>query len=133
MRIAALLFYVTAVLIFFQLVTGGPLALGSVSLANSVADTHVFMGFITGILGLITVVAAWVSKPAYKAFRYITIVMLVLFFLVGFAADKTALNGILVHYELAVLLFGTAIAGTFYAVRWNRMPKPAAAASATTS
>ncbi len=123
----------TKLLIFFQLVTGGPLVLGSASLADSIGDTHVFLGFITGILALIAVIAAWISKPAYKAFRYTRIVILVLFFLVGFAADKTAMNGILVHYEFAVLLFGTAIAGTFYTVRWNRMPKPAAVASATTS
>lgn len=130
MRIAALLFFVTAVLIFLQLVTGGVFAVGSASLANSIGDTHVVMGFLTGLLSLITVIAAWVSKPAYKAFRYTNIAMLVLFFLVGFTADKSAMNGILVHYEFAVLLFGSAIAGTFYTFRWNKMPKPVGATAA---
>lgn len=131
MRIAAVISHLTAVLIFFQLVTGGPFALGSASLASAVGDTHVFLGFITGLVALIAVIAAWISKPAYKAFRYTSIVILALFFLVGFAADKTAMNGILVHYEFAVLLFGTAIAWTFYTVRWNRMPKPAVAPKVT--
>lgn len=119
-------------MIYFQLVTGGPYAVGSSSLADAVGGTHAFMGFITGILAIILVIAAWISKPAYKAFRYTATAILVLFILVGFTSDKTALNGITVHYEFAVLLFGAAIASTFYTVRWNRMPKPPVAASPPT-
>jgi len=133
MRIAAILYLVTAFLIFLQLVTGGPFALGPSYLAAALGDFHFIMGFITGILGLIAVIAVWFSKPAYKAFRYTSIVLLVLLFLVGFTSDKSALNGILPHYEIAVITFGTAIAGTFYAIRWNRMPKPAVAAAAAAS
>ncbi len=132
MRIAAILYLVTTVLIFDQLVTGGPFALGIGNLTDAFGNFHVILGFITGILSLIVVIAAWLSKPAYKAFRYTTIVILILFFLVGFTSDKTALNGIVTHYEFAVILFGTAIAGTFYAIRWNKMPKPTMAPTVTT-
>ncbi len=128
MRIAAILYLVMTVLIFDQLVTGGPFALGTGNLAGAFGDFHFIMGFITGILSIVVVIAAWLAKPAYKAFRYTTLVILILFFLVGFTSDKTALSvGIIPHYEFAVILFGAAIAGTFYAIRWNRMPKPTAA------
>lgn len=131
MRIAAILYMVTAFLIFLQLVTGGPFALGPSYLADALGHVHFIIGSITGILGLIVVIAVWLSKPAYKAFRYISIVLLVLLFLVGFSADKSPPNGILPHYEIAVVTFGIAIAGTFYAIRWNKMPKPTIASTVT--
>ncbi len=131
MRIAAILYMVTLLLIFDQLVTGGPYALGLGNLTEAFGGFHAFMGYITGLLSLILVIAAWVSKPAYNAFRYITLVMFVLYFLVGSTSDKTALGGILPHYEIAVIFFGTAIAGTFYAVRWNRMSKATVAPAVT--
>ncbi len=131
MRIAAILSFVTAILIYSQLLTGGPFLILSGE-GSAVGFVHSIIGFISGILAIIVVIAAWISKPAYKAFRYSSLVILILFILVGFAADKPA-NTILIHYELAVLLFGTAIAGTFYTFRWNKMPKPAAATSATAS
>ena len=132
MRIASILYLVMTVLIFDQLVTGGPFALGLGNLTDAFGNFHFIMGFITGILSIIVVIAAWLAKPAYKAFRYTTLVILILFFLVGFTSDKTALSGgILPHYEIAVILFGTAIAGTFYAIRWNRMPKPVMAPKVT--
>ncbi len=133
MRIAAILSHITAALIYLQLVTGGPFALIPYYFTSEtpLGGYHFIFGLIAGILGIIVVIAAWLSKPAFKAFRYTSTIILVLLFLVGFTSDKSAMNGILIHYEIAVLLFGAAIAGTFYAVRWNRMPKPAVAPKVT--
>ena len=115
-----MLFHVTAA-IFVQLLLGGLFVLNFIG-----GEAHIYVGVIVGILALATMILALISKPKYDAFRLSSIVLFVLIVLqgaLGFSAFNSEINDqlVFVHFVNAMLIYGIAIAGVFYAVRWNRM------------
>jgi hypothetical protein len=123
MRVAAAVVMLAALLVFIQLVTGGTflLEVAGYPTLKGTSDLHIFMGFFVALVALIAPILAWLSKPKHGALRYSSTIMFVLILLGGsLGFDKPQLLG---HYLFAMIIFGTAIATTFYAVRWNRMPK----------
>jgi len=123
MRAAAWVVILAALLVFIQLVTGGTflLEVAGYPTLKGTSDLHITMGFLVGFIALIALILAWLSKPKYGALRYSSTIMFVLIFLGGgLGFDKPSL---LAHYLFGMVIFGTAVATTFYAVRWSRMPK----------
>ncbi len=118
MRIPSILFFATAIIVFFQMIAGALLVFSFIGF-----EAHMYAGFVTGIFALVTAVAAFMAKPRYNAFRYTSLVLLVLLVLqggLGFVASSDSI--VVVHFVNAMVLYGVAIAGTFYAYRWNKMP-----------
>lgn len=73
MKVPALLFMVTAAVIFLQLVAGVLFVFGFFS-----SELHITTGIITGIFSLAIMVAALVSKPRYNALRLTSVMLFLL-------------------------------------------------------
>ena len=123
MRAAAIAVYLTTILVFLQFVTGGTFLLeaaGYPSVAGT-GDTHMSVGYIAALFALAAVILVWVSKPAHWGLRYAsTSAFVLMFFQGGLGFEKTT---ILEHYLLGTLVFISTLAATFFASRWNKMPK----------
>ena len=120
MKTGILLFRLTAVVIFLQLILGGLLTFDFISPAP-----HIVLGFIVFALAIITAIFAFIGKPAFKPVRGLSIGMVVLIvvqIILGFATLDTGSSVIAwIHFAVALGIYGMAIAGIFLAVQWNRM------------
>ncbi len=118
MKTVAYIFPVTAFVIFIQAITGAATVLDFFGF-----DTHMTTGVITGVFVLVSAVVAFAVKPKFNALRYSSLVLLVLVVLqgaLGFSAE-TSDQLVVVHFVIALTLFGIAIATTFYSFRWDRL------------
>jgi hypothetical protein len=123
---AAVMFYITGVVVFIQVVTGGLRVFGFID-----ESTHITAGLLTFVLALIALIVVAVSKPRYRpaignAGGVVVLVAIQGF--LGFAfLDTNNFAIIMVHYVNALLIFGAAIGLVFNAMRMDRM-QPAAPA-----
>jgi hypothetical protein len=124
MKTGILLFRLTAVVIFLQLILGGLLTFDFISPAP-----HIVLGFIVFALAIATAIFAYIGKPAFKPVRGLSVGMVALIvvqIILGFATLDTG-NAVLawIHLVVALGIYGMAVAGIFLAVQWNRMsPMP---------
>ncbi len=124
MKTVAYIFPITAAVVFIQAITGAATVLSFVEF-----DTHMSIGYVTGVFVLASAIVAFAMKPKYNALRYSSLVLLVLVVLqgiLGFSAE-TSDQLVVVHFIIALTLFGIAIATVFYSFRWGRMGATSAA------
>ena len=117
MKTIAYVFPLTALVVFFQAITGAALELGFYDFG-----AHEMSGYLVGIMALVSVAVAFGAKPKYNALRYASLTLLVLVVVqgtLGFAA-RTSDQLVVVHFVNALVLYGISIAITFYSFRWGR-------------
>lgn len=121
MRAGVVLFYLTAIMIFFQLFMGGMVVFGFVPYY-----VHIITGYVTLGFAASTMAAAMVSKPSFRPVKIqgvLLLAMVVLQGLLGFIILGGANNLlILVHFTNALLIYGLAVSGVSFARRWGAMP-----------
>ena len=126
MKAAPFLFRLTGIVVFLQLLLGGLLTFGFISLLP-----HIIVGFGVFIIAIATMIASSVAKPSFKPMKGVAIAMVVLILvqiILGFVTLGSGGSVIgLLHFVNAMAIYGAAISGTFTAMRWNQM----AAAMAT--
>jgi heme A synthase len=117
---AIVLFYLTGVVIFLQLLTGGLRIFGFLD-----EGTHIAAGFITFFLVIITLIAAALTRPRYRPAISISAVLVILVLiqgLLGFDYLNTSDSAVIfVHFTNALIIYGAAISGVFMAMRWSKM------------
>ena len=120
MRLGPVLFGVTSVVIFLQLISGGIRLFGFID-----NTTHIVTGEVTWGFALVTMSVALVSKPSFRPVKTLSMALVVLIVVQAFlglaflATSSTAI--ILVHFTNALLIYGIGIVGIFYAMKWNSM------------
>jgi len=120
MRPRLILFRVTSLVVFLQLLLGGLLTFNFIS-----PELHIINGFIVFGLAVATLVVSLVSKPSFKPVQGIASGMVILILIqiaLGFATLNSG-NQFLawVHFAVATGIYGMAVAGTFLAMRWDQM------------
>jgi heme A synthase len=122
MKTGVLLFRVTAIVVFLQLIIGGLLTFNFIS-----ATPHIVAGFIVFILAIAIMVVALASKPSFRPIRILSIVivlLLVLQIILGFATLNNGSQVIaFVHFVNAMAILGATISSTFVALRWDGMAR----------
>jgi heme A synthase len=117
------LFYLTGLVIFLQLLTGGLYLFGFVD-----KMAHIGLGYVTLIVAIITLVAAAVAKPRYRPAISMSAVLVVLIFIqgiLGFSYLNSNSNDVIfIHFLNALIIYGLAVSMVFIAMRWSRMPAP---------
>jgi hypothetical protein len=127
MKAAPLLFRLTGIVVFVQLLLGGLLTFAFIT-----ALPHIIVGFAVFILAIATMVVSLVAKPSFRPMKAVSVAMVVLILfqiILGFVAlgSGGAAVGWL-HFANAMAIYGAAISGTFTAMRWNHMAAAAAEA-----
>ena len=126
MKAAPLLFRLTGIVVFVQLLLGGLLTFAFIT-----ALPHIIVGFAVFILAFGTMIASLVAKPSFRPMKAVSIALVVLLLvqiILGFVALGSGSPAIgWVHFVNAMAIYGTAILGTFTAMRWNHMAGAAAA------
>ena len=121
MRAGVLLFYATGLTIFSQLFVGGTVVFGFVLPA-----VHIITGFITLGFAACTMAAALASKPSFRPVKIHGVLILALVViqgLLGFVVLGTGSPSLtLVHFTIALLIYGLAVSGALTARRWSAMP-----------
>jgi len=114
-----LVYPLTGIVVFLQAITGAALSMGFYDFG-----AHEMSGYLVGILALVSTAVALAVKPKYNALRYASLTLLVLAIMqgaLGFAA-RTSDQLVIVHFATALIIYGIAIAITFYSFRWGRQP-----------
>jgi predicted membrane protein len=124
MKPGPLLFGITAIVIFLQLILGGLLTFNFIS-----PEPHIILGFIVFILAIATMVVTLVSKPAFRPVRIVSIglvFLIVVQIILGFATlDSGSQLIAFVHFLNALVIYGATMGGIFLAMRWSSMAKGA--------
>lgn len=112
--------YVTGLVVFIQLITGG------LRVFNFIDETtHITFGFITFIVAIATLIVVALTKPRFRPAIGNSAGLVVLIFIQGLLGfnylDTSNTSIIMIHYVNALLIFGAAIGGVFNAMRWERM------------
>jgi heme A synthase len=120
MKPAPLLFRLTGVVVFVQLLLGGLLTFAFIN-----ALPHIIVGFAVFILAIGTMIASLMAKPSFRPMKAVSVVMVVLLLvqiILGFVALGSGSSAIgWLHFADAMAIYGAAISGTFTAMRWNHM------------
>ncbi|MDA4112883.1 MAG: hypothetical protein OK474_02440 [Thaumarchaeota archaeon] len=115
-----MLFRVTGAVLGLQLLLGGLLTFGFIS-----AEAHIVAGFLLLILAVATMAVWLTTRPPFRPMQVLTSVIVVLILLqiiLGFATLDTGSQTIaFIHFANALAIFGAMMAGTFMALRWDRM------------
>jgi heme A synthase len=118
MKTSVLLFRLTAIVVFLQLIIGGLLTFDFIS-----ATSHIITGFIVFILAIATMAVSLASKPSFRPMQTLSIVIVLLILLqiiLGFATLNSGSQVIaFVHFVNAMAILGATISGTFVALRWD--------------
>jgi hypothetical protein len=121
MRAGVLLFYLTGGMVFLQLFVGGTVVFGFV-----MTYVHIITGFITLGFAAVATAAAVASKPSYQPVKVHGALILSLVSiqgLLGFVVLNTGSPALtLIHFTNALLIYGAAVSGIFFARRWAAMP-----------
>jgi len=120
MKTGALLFRLTAIVVFLQIALGGLLTFNFISPAP-----HIVVGFLVLILALSTMVFALIAKPPFKPAQRLSIglvVLIIVQIVLGFATLESG-NSVIawIHLLNALAIYGMSIAGIFLTIQWNRM------------
>jgi heme A synthase len=126
MKTGVLLFRLTGAVLGLQLLLGGLLTFGFIS-----AGAHIVVGFALFALAIATM-AVWVTaKPAFKPLQRVSILIVLLLLVqivLGFATLGSGNQAIaLLHFLVALAIFGATISGASMAMRWQPAPKMAPA------
>lgn len=122
MKAGPLLFRITGVAVFLQILLGGLLTFDFISPAP-----HIVVGLLVFVLAIATMVLAFVAKPSFKpplalAAALVALVLIQIF--LGFATLGTGSSLLaLIHFVNAMAIYGVSIAGTFVSMRWDRMAR----------
>ena len=122
MKPGPLLFHITGIAIFVQLALGRLLALDFIPV-----DPHMALGFVVFALAVATTVFAWRFKPKFLPVRTTSAALVPLVALeafLGFSmldADNPLLSW--VHFIVAMVIYGVAVAGMVTTIRWNQLAK----------
>jgi len=120
LKAAPFLFRLTGIVVFVQLLLGGLLTFGFISVLP-----HIITGFAVFILAIATAIVSFVAKPSFRPMKGVAVAMVALILLqivLGFVAlgsGSPALGWL--HFVNAMAIYGAAISGTFTAMRWDRM------------
>ena len=117
-----LLFRITGIVIFLQLLLGGLLTF------NFITPTfHIITGIIVFVLAIATMVAALISKPSFRPLRGLSAGLVALIAVQGILGFATLSSGSQVlawiHFLAAMGIYGMAIAGTFMSMAMTRMER----------
>lgn len=119
MKFSSLLFQITTIVVFLQLLIGGLLTFDFIDVG-----VHILTGLLVFFLAIATMIVSLVSKPSSKSLRIISIIMVALIIvqiILGFDTVRTGSQVIAwVHFVNAMAIYGVAISGTFVAVRLDR-------------
>jgi hypothetical protein len=121
LKTGVLLFRITAIVVFIQLALGGLLTFDFIN-----ATPHIITGFVVFALAIATMVFAFIGKPRFRPVQMISIglvVLLLIQIILGFATLSSGSSVVAwIHLVNALAIYGMAVAGTFLAIQWNRMP-----------
>jgi heme A synthase len=122
MRTISLLFGITTIVIFLQLLLGGLLTFNFIN-----AGVHIVVGILTLVLAIATMIAVVVSKPRLRSLLVASIALVLLIVLQIILGFDTLSNGsklvAWIHFVNAMAIYGCAISGTFIASRIARPEK----------
>ena len=122
MKAGPLPFRITGVAIFLQLLLGGLLTFGFITVG-----AHIVLGFIVSVLAIASMVAAWVAKPPFRPIRIMSVVLvllLVLQIILGFAALGSGSRAIdWLHFVNALAIYGIGVSVAFMSMRWEAMSR----------
>jgi len=120
MKASAVLFRVTAIVVFLQLLLGGLLTFDFIS-----PEPHIIAGFLVFFLAIATMAAALVSRPPFRPMQILSVVLVLLVIvqiILGFETLATDSQFVAwLHFVTALAIFGVTISGTFMALKWNHM------------
>lgn len=116
MKIGGLVFQITTVAVFLQLLLGGLLTFDFIN-----AGVHIVTGLVVFVLAIVAMIVSFVSRPRSKSLQLTSVVLVVLIIIqivLGFNTLKTGNQVIAwIHFANAMVIYGVAIAGTFVALR----------------
>jgi len=122
MRAGPILFRVTSAVLGLQLLLGGLLTFGFISV-----EAHEVAGFVLFILAIATMAVWLTTKPSFRPMRVLTVVIVVLLLfqiILGFATlDSGSQVVAFIHFVNALAIFGATISGAFLVLRWDQMAK----------
>ena len=119
MKTAPMLFRITGIVVFIQILLGGLLTFNFID-----PLLHIVTGIVVFILAIATMIATLVSKPTIKPLRGMSVGLVVLIFIQGILGFSTLSNGnqliAWIHFLVAMGIYGMAISGTFMSMRPNQ-------------
>lgn len=119
MRPTTLLFEITTIAVFIQLILGGLLTFSFID-----AGVHIVTGLLVFVLAIATLVLSLVSKPKSRPLQATSAAMVVLIVVQIILGFNTLASGsqlvAWLHFVNAMLIYGAAISGTFLAMRLDR-------------
>ncbi|MDG6998726.1 MAG: hypothetical protein JRN15_06400 [Nitrososphaerota archaeon] len=122
MKLGALLFRITTIVVFLQLLLGGLLTFDFIN-----AGAHILAGLIIFILSVATMIVSLVSKPKSRPLQMTSVALVTLVIvqiILGFDTLDTGSQVIaLIHFVNAMAIYGVAMSGTFVASRWVQATK----------
>jgi len=125
MRAGPLLFRITGIVVFIQLALGGLLTFDFVP-----AAPHIVVGFLVFALAITTMLAVWMSKPAFRPARMMSaglVALILVQIVLGFATLGTGSTVLAwIHFVVALGIYGMTVAGTFIVMRWDQMARQGA-------
>ena len=121
-KINSLLFRITTIVVFLQLLLGGLLTFDFIA-----AGAHILTGLIVFLLAVATMIASLVSKPRSRSLQMTSTAMVVLIIvqiMLGFDPLDTGNQVIAwIHFVNAMAIYGVAISGTFVALKLDQAVK----------
>jgi hypothetical protein len=120
MKAPPILFRLTGLVVFVQLLLGGLLTFGFISVLP-----HIIVGLAVFILATSTMIVSLVAKPSFrpmKAVSVATVVLILVQIILGFVVLGSGSSAVgWLHFANAMAIYGAAISGTFTAMRWDHM------------
>ncbi|MDG6998502.1 MAG: hypothetical protein JRN15_05235 [Nitrososphaerota archaeon] len=122
MTIGSLLFRITAIAIFVQLLLGGLLTFDFIN-----AGVHILMGIVVFVLAIGSAIVSLVSKPEQRSLQITSFVMVALIIgqmILGLDTLDTGNQVIAwIHFVNAIAIYSIALLGTFIALRSDQANK----------
>ena len=122
MTIGSLLFRITAIAIFVQLLLGGLLTFDFIN-----AGVHILMGLVVFVLAIGSAIASLVSKPEQRSLQITSFVMVALIIgqmMLGLDTLDTGNQVIAwIHFVNAIAIYGIALLGAVISLRSDQASK----------
>jgi heme A synthase len=120
MKAGPLVFRVTGVAVFLQMLLGGLLTFDFIGAAS-----HILLGLVVFLLAIAAMGIAWTAKPAFRPLRGMSaalVVLLVVQIALGFYTLDTGSAFVAwLHFVNSLAIYGIAVSAAFMAMRWERM------------
>ena len=122
MKIGGLVFQITTVAVFLQLLLGGLLTFDFIN-----AGVHIVTGLVVFALAIIAKIVSILTRPRSYAMQLTSVVLVVLIIIqivLGFDTLDSGNQVIAwIHFANAMVIYGVAIIGTFVALRLDQTAK----------